>query len=231
MLTSQVSPLPYKISHGLITVMIKLLENSNLFIRFNHSCANLKGYVYTLIRVHSYSFYPFYGPSSWKFICNGYLLTKKEMYLILYDMQCHITCSFVIKLVQKISVLIESISKWSTVEFEIQWAKWVWINRQHTKCCILVSNWLCMPQWIFCASPLHTHPNINLKWPMHVQFYWGNIIDINCSITDFWINTTNTWSITLYNVELLTITLIVYGGLYMAQNDQTTCKSQSLKSL
>ncbi len=52
-----------------------------------------------------------------------------------------------------------------------------------------------------------------LKWPIHVHFYWGNIIDINSLIKDFCINTAYTRSITLYNVELLTVKLIVYGGL------------------
>ncbi len=43
------------------------------------------------------------------------------------------------------------------------------------------------------------------KVAMHDQFYWDNIIDINSLIKDFCINTAHTWSITLYNVEKLTI--------------------------
>ena len=59
------------------------------------------------------------------FICNGCLLTKMWW----YNMWCQIGCNFVIKqLVQKSSELIESISKWSTVECEIEWTKWVWIE-------------------------------------------------------------------------------------------------------
>ena len=58
------------------------------------------------------------------------------------------------------------------------------------------------------------HKTLHVKWPTHAQFYWRNIIDINSLTKDFCINTATTRSITLYNVEKLTIKLIVYGGLY-----------------
>ena len=44
-----------------------------------------------------------------------------------------------------------------------------------------------------------------VKWPIHAQFYWGDIIDIKSVIKEFCINIAHTWSITLYNVEYLTI--------------------------
>ncbi len=50
-----------------------------------------------------------------------------------------------------------------------------------------------------------------VNWP--IQFYWGNIIDINSLTKDFYINKAHTRSINLYNVEKLTIQLIVHGGL------------------
>ena len=51
------------------------------------------------------------------------------MYSTSYDIQCRVRCNFVIKPpVQKISALIESISKWSTVEFEFEWMRWLWID-------------------------------------------------------------------------------------------------------
>ena len=46
-----------------------------------------------------------------------------------YDIQCRIRWNFVIKQpAQKISKLNESISKLSTLEFEIEWTKWLWMD-------------------------------------------------------------------------------------------------------
>ncbi len=43
--------------------------------------------------------------------------------------QCRIHCIFIIKqLVQKVRAFIKSISKWSTLEFEIEWTKLLWID-------------------------------------------------------------------------------------------------------
>ena len=54
---------------------------------------------------------------------------ENEMYWTSYDIWCQIRCNFIIKQsVQNIGALIESISKWSTVEFEIEWTKWLWID-------------------------------------------------------------------------------------------------------
>ncbi len=59
---------------------------------------------------------------------------------------------------------------------------------------------------------LALNTRLGLSGP-YTQFYWGNVIDINSLIKDFCINTAHTRSITLHNVENLTIKLIVYGGL------------------
>ncbi len=55
---------------------------------------------------------------------------------------------------------------------------------------------------------------------LHAQFYWGNIIDIKSLIKAFCINTAHTRSLTLYNVELLTIKLIMYGSLNAKESDK-----------
>ncbi len=54
---------------------------------------------------------------------------ENAMYSTSYDIQCWIRYNFIIKQpVQKISALIEFISKWSTIGFEIKWTKWLPIN-------------------------------------------------------------------------------------------------------
>ncbi len=54
---------------------------------------------------------------------------ENTMYSTSYNMRCWIRCKFVIKQpVQKIGALFEAVSKWLTVEFEIEWTKRVWIE-------------------------------------------------------------------------------------------------------
>ena len=81
-------------------------------------------------------------------------------YLTSNIIQYRIHHIFIIKQpVQKISALIESISKWANVEFEIEWTKWLWIDPKWVaalisweearwKCAKYVPNlsWCCLGQ-------------------------------------------------------------------------------------
>ena len=58
---------------------------------------------------------------------------KIAPYSTLNIIKCRMYHIFVIKqLVQKISALIKSISKWLTVKFAIEWTKWLWIDPYST---------------------------------------------------------------------------------------------------
>ena len=89
--------------------------------------------------------------SQFTFVCIR-CLTMQMLCIQHYNgMRCWIMCNFVIKHpLQKnkcIDWVFFSISKWSTIEFEISWTNWVWINpkQQNNECqltCIYAPHWI-----------------------------------------------------------------------------------------
>ncbi len=86
----------------------------------------------------------FYDRSLWYRLdqCTHFLYRLFDDEIAAYStsniIRCRIQCIFVIKQpVQQMSALIELISKWSTVELEIDWTKWLWIDPMwiSTYCC------------------------------------------------------------------------------------------------
>ena len=72
---------------------------------------------------------------------------------ISYDVEYITFSSIVIKqLVEKLSALIESISKWSTIEFEIKWRKWLWIDPQY----LVIGHYTII--WVLKGYPLPCPP-------------------------------------------------------------------------
>ena len=91
--------------------------------------------------------------------------------------RCRIHHIFVIKQpVQKISALIKSMSKWSTIEFEIKWAKWLWIGPYEYK------------KRILCVQTIHmTHQKLTIIYG--VTYMRPNQAEcVNVRNIDFWIH-------------------------------------------
>ena len=102
-------------------------QRFTVIVRYEHSLRSIHSHF-----VHSISNSIIYGRSLWCRLdqCTYilYRMTKGNVFNIIC-IWCLIRCNFVIKqLVQKISALIESISKRLTVEFEIEWTKQLWID-------------------------------------------------------------------------------------------------------
>ena len=105
------------------------------------------------------------------------------MYWTSYDIRCRIKCNFVIKQpLQKINVLIEFISKWSSIEFEIEWTKLLWINFNSL---INLVGFTSFSKW------MGAEPETCLSYSIHytlgnIMIYLGFILFWPCSLIIVW---------------------------------------------